>query len=124
MGVKLTDKAVAEVKRLMSDNQVPEGTWLRVGIVNGGCSGFEYSLIFDESADAEKDHMEHQDGVPVVVAKQDLQYLEGTIVDYHDSLMKKGFVFQNPLATRTCGCGSSFSVPGTEVPPGVRSCGG
>ncbi|GAB6166456.1 iron-sulfur cluster assembly accessory protein [Thermostilla marina] len=110
MSVTLTDKALGEVKRLMQENDLPDSTVLRVAILSGGCSGFEYSLLFDESADAENDVLCEQSGVRIAVSREHLQYLSGTVIDYHDSLMKRGFVFNNPMAVRTCGCGSSFGV--------------
>ncbi len=110
--VIVTEKAAAEVKRAMSDASMPEGTVLRIGVVGGGCSGFQYKLGFDasDSIDATKDHLVDQHGVPVAIDKKSDLYLDGTTIDYYDGLDKRGFTFENPNVTRSCGCGSSFSV--------------
>jgi len=108
--ITLTEKAALEVKRTMQE-ALPEGdAYLRVGIAGGGCSGFSYKLGFDPSADAEKDHIAEQHGVKVAVDKKSALFLEGTTVDYVDALDRRGFKFENPNATNSCGCGSSFSA--------------
>lgn len=110
MGVALTEKAANEVKRIMQEQNYPEGTMLRVGVTGGGCSGFSYSLTFDQQSDEEKDDLYDFHGVKVVVDRKSDLYLNGTSVDFYDGLEKRGFVFNNPNAVRTCGCGSSFSA--------------
>ncbi|MBX3441250.1 MAG: iron-sulfur cluster assembly accessory protein [Planctomyces sp.] len=108
--VKVSEKAVAEVKRVIAEQNMSESTVLRVIVAGGGCSGFQYRLSFDESADAAKDHVSEQHGLKVAVDKKSDLYLDGTIVDFHDGLDRRGFTFANPNVTRSCGCGSSFSV--------------
>jgi iron-sulfur cluster assembly protein len=110
MSVTLTEKAATEVKRILEEQKLPEDTILRVGIRGGGCSGFEYSLGFDKTVDELNDEVADCHGIKVAVDRKSLLYLEGTAVDYYDGLEKRGFVFNNPNATRSCGCGSSFSV--------------
>jgi iron-sulfur cluster assembly protein len=108
--IALTEKAAIEVKRAMTDAKLPEGTVLRVGVAGGGCSGFSYKLGFDSSAEPEKDHIIEQHGVRIAVDKKSDLYLDGTTVDWVDQLDRRGFHFENPNVTRSCGCGSSFSV--------------
>lgn len=110
--VTVTEKAANEVRRAMSEASMPEGTVLRVGVAGGGCSGFSYKLGFDagESIDTAKDHITEQHGLQVAIDKKSDLYLDGTTVDYYDGLEKRGFTFDNPNVTRSCGCGSSFSV--------------
>jgi iron-sulfur cluster assembly protein len=109
MGVTLTEKAAAEVKKIITEQNLPEETVLRVGVQGGGCSGFSYSLGFDTST-SEKDRIAEVHGVKLAVEKKFDPYLEGTVVDYYDGLEKRGFVFNNPNVVKSCGCGSSFQV--------------
>jgi iron-sulfur cluster assembly protein len=109
MSVTLTEKAASEVKKIITEQNLPEGTVLRVGVQGGGCSGFSYSLGFDTGA-TEKDRVLEVHGVQLAVEKKFDPYLEGTVVDFYDGLEKRGFVFNNPNVTKTCGCGSSFQV--------------
>ena len=108
--VALTEKAASEVKRAMSAAKLPEGTVLRVGVAGGGCSGFQYKLGFDADSNAEKDHVTDQHGVKVAVDKKSDLYLDGTTIDWIETLERRGFHFENPNVTRSCGCGSSFSA--------------
>lgn len=108
--VTLTEKAAREVKRAMTDAKVPEGSVLRVGVAGGGCSGFQYKLGFDSTAAPEKDHVVDQHGVKVAVDKKSDLYLDGTTIDWIETLERRGFHFENPNVTRSCGCGSSFSA--------------
>jgi iron-sulfur cluster assembly protein len=110
MSVTLTEKAASEVKRVISDQKMPDTTCLRVGVVGGGCSGFQYSLGFDKDIDAAKDLVTEQFGIKVAVDKKSELYLEGTVLDFFDGLEKRGFTFNNPNAVKSCGCGSSFSA--------------
>ena len=107
--IKMTDKAVNEVKKIMSENKVPENYGLRVGVKGGGCSGLTYSLGFDAAA-KEGDTTIEQSGIKLFVDGKSLFYLSGTVLDFTDGLNGKGFVFNNPNATKTCGCGESFGV--------------
>jgi iron-sulfur cluster assembly protein len=110
MAVQLTEKAATEVKRILEENKMEEGTVLRVGVAGGGCSGFSYSLQFDKSFDESVDSRFEFHGVPVVVDKKSALFLDGTTVDFYDGIEKRGFTFDNPNAVKTCGCGSSFQA--------------
>jgi iron-sulfur cluster assembly protein len=93
----------------MSDKQLTNMV-LRIGVVGGGCSGFQYSLGFDEGSDPLKDVIEEHHGVTVAVDKKSELFLDGTVLDFYDGLEKRGFTFNNPNAVKSCGCGSSFSA--------------
>lgn len=108
MAVQLTEKAAAEVLRVKEAQKFPETTFLRVGVTGGGCSGFTYSLGFDDKYDEEKDARYHFHGVDVVVDRKSALFLDGTTIDWYDGLERRGFTFDNPNAVKTCGCGSSF----------------
>ena len=106
--VKLSANAVAEVRRLMSEPGFEEGQYLRVGVKGGGCSGLSYVLGFDKM---EADDTAYEiEGIPVVMKDAHGIYLMGMEVDYSDGLNARGFVFKNPNASSSCGCGSSFAV--------------
>jgi iron-sulfur cluster assembly accessory protein len=106
--VSLTSNAVAKVKEIMAQqNPVPAG--LRVGVVGGGCSGFSYSMSFENGAGM-MDKVFDMDGLKVYVDATSLMYLNGCIVDYVETLEGAGFKFENPNVKSTCGCGSSFNV--------------
>ncbi|MBD3868325.1 MAG: iron-sulfur cluster insertion protein ErpA [Acidobacteria bacterium] len=106
--VNLTDKAVEKVKQLMSA-EGKEGYGLRVAVKGGGCSGFEYGLTFEESA-GEKDKVLEVSGLQVFLDDMSQLYLNGTSIDYVDSLAGSGFKIDNPQSSGSCGCGNSFSV--------------
>jgi iron-sulfur cluster assembly accessory protein len=106
--VKLTPSAVAEVKRLMNEPDFEAGQYLRVGVKGGGCSGLSYVLGFDRKED--DDELYEMEGIPVVMKSAHGLYLFGMEVDFSDGLNARGFVFKNPNASSTCGCGSSFAV--------------
>jgi len=108
--IQLTEKAAKEIKRVMTEQNLPEGTFVRVGVAGGGCSGFQYKFGFDDKADQEKDHVSEQHGVKVAVQKNHDLHLDGTTIDFYEGLEKRGFTFDNPNVSRSCGCGSSFSV--------------
>jgi iron-sulfur cluster assembly accessory protein len=106
--ITLTSNAVAKVKEIMAQqNPVPTG--LRVGVVGGGCSGFSYSMQFENSAGM-MDKTFDFDGLKVYVDATSVMYLNGCIVDYVETLEGAGFKFENPNVKSTCGCGSSFNV--------------
>jgi len=109
MGVTLTEKAADEVKKIIADQNLPDGTVLRVGVQGGGCSGFSYSLNFDTDT-SERDRVVDVHGVKMAVDKKFDPYLDGTVLDFYDGLEKRGFVFNNPNVQKSCGCGSSFQV--------------
>jgi iron-sulfur cluster assembly accessory protein len=110
MPVTLTEKAASEVKRIMAEQNHPENMYLRVGVAGGGCSGFSYSLAFDDKTDEAMDDVYDVHGVKMVVDRKSDLYLDGTTLDFFEGLEKRGFVFNNPNATKSCGCGSSFSA--------------
>jgi iron-sulfur cluster assembly accessory protein len=106
--VVFTPNAVKKIKEIMAQqNPVPAG--LRVGVVGGGCSGFSYSMSFENGAGM-MDKQFDIDGLKIFVDATSSMYLQGAQVDYVESIEGAGFKFENPNATRTCGCGSSFSV--------------
>ena len=107
--ILLTEKAQKEIQKIKTENNIPEEYGLRVGIKGGGCSGFTYSLGFDAEAN-EGDTVIQSETVKLFVDGKSLFYLSGTELDFSDGLNGKGFVFNNPNATKTCGCGDSFSV--------------
>ncbi len=109
MAVSLSESAAKEVKKIIADQNLPEDTVLRVGVQGGGCSGFAYSLNFD-TATSERDRIADFFGVKLAVDKKFDPYLDGTVVDFHDGLEKRGFIFENPNVVKSCGCGSSFQV--------------
>ena len=116
MPVTLTEKAAAEVKRIIADRvpaengHAPEKVYLRLRVVGGGCSGFQHKLDLDPQVNDKLDEVFELHGVPVVVDKRSLMYLNDVTVDYHDDLNRRGFSISNPNAKSTCGCGSSFSM--------------
>ena len=106
--VAFSANAVKKIKEIMAQqNPVPAG--LRVGVVGGGCSGFSYSMAF-ENAPGMMDKVYDVEGLKVYIDATSAMYLEGASVDYVETLEGAGFKFENPNAVRTCGCGSSFSV--------------
>jgi iron-sulfur cluster assembly accessory protein len=106
--VNMTPTAVAKVKEIMAQqNPVPAG--LRVGVVGGGCSGFSYSMSFENGAGM-MDKVVDVEGLKVFVDATSMMYLNGCVVDYVETLEGAGFKFENPNVKSTCGCGSSFSV--------------
>lgn len=111
MSVTLTEKAASEIKRVISEQQLPsDTTYLRIGVSGGGCSGFQYALGFDSTTDSDKDLVGEQHGIRVAVDKKSDLYLDGTTIDFYDGLERRGFTFENPNAVKSCGCGSSFSA--------------
>ncbi|MCE9595426.1 MAG: iron-sulfur cluster assembly accessory protein [Planctomycetes bacterium] len=107
--IAMTERAVHELRRIIKDQSLPELTALRVGVKGGGCSGFSYTLGFDDQV-SETDQISEVDGVRVVCDPKSFLYLNGTQIDFEDTLMGRGFKFGNPNAAKTCGCGESFTV--------------
>ena len=106
--ITLTDKAASKVKEILtSENR--ETSALRLAVKGGGCSGFTYTLNFDENA-GETDQVFEDKGVKIFVDAKSFVFLSGTQLDYTDGLTGAGFTFKNPNATRSCGCGSSFQA--------------
>jgi len=108
--ISITDKAKVQLINLMQGENVDtENGFVRVGVEGGGCSGLSYQLKFDTEL-KENDKVFEDKGLKLVVDKKSFLYLVGTELDFSDGLNGKGFQFHNPNATRTCGCGESFSV--------------
>lgn len=106
--VKLTERAAEMVRKAMEQEDMKEHG-LRIGVLGGGCSGLQYLLDFSDDAGTE-DFVDEQHGIPVFVDGFSAGHLNGTVVDYVDSIQGSGFKFENPNIQRTCGCGSSFST--------------
>lgn len=110
MTLDVTDSAVAEIKKFMSGEEgLPETAGLRVRVVPGGCSGFQYSLNIEEDS-RQGDFILDQQGVKLFVDMFSAQYLNGVKIDYVTGVMGSGFTFTNPNATGSCGCGTSFTA--------------
>ena len=110
MGVVLTERAAQEVKTILEQQKLDPGTtYLRLGVKGGGCSGFSYSLDLTETKSDHDEEIEAH-GVKMVCDPKSYLYLNGVTLDFKDEIMGRGFVFNNPNATNSCGCGSSFSA--------------
>jgi len=108
--VKLTETAAREIKTIIEQQELDaEKVRLRVGVKGGGCSGFSYLLDLTETQ-KDSDELFEQFGVGIICDPKSLLYLNGTEVDFKDEVMGRGFVFNNPNATSSCGCGSSFTA--------------
>src|SRR5687767_10764976 len=108
MDFQVTEKAAKQV-RTVQERDGKTATYLRVSVVGGGCSGMSYKMDFDEKTE-ETDHVFESHGVKVAVDRKSLLFLKGTELDFSDGLNGQGFVFKNPNAKTSCGCGSSFSA--------------
>ena len=117
MSITLSETAAREIKTVIdqqhetarSNGDDPKAMYLRLGVKGGGCSGFSYSLDLTETK-TENDESWEQHGVELICDSKSMLYLSGTTIDFKDELTGRGFVFSNPNATSSCGCGSSFSV--------------
>ncbi|MEZ4858965.1 MAG: iron-sulfur cluster assembly accessory protein [Flavobacteriaceae bacterium] len=108
--IKVTDTAKIKIAQLMSEEGYnPEKDFVRVGVKSGGCSGLSYELTFDKNQTPE-DKLFEDNLIKIIVNKKSFLYLVGTTLEYSGGLNGKGFVFNNPNANRTCGCGESFSL--------------
>ncbi|MCG3165869.1 MAG: Iron-sulfur cluster insertion protein ErpA [Bacteroidia bacterium] len=107
--ITVSENAKNKAVSLMREDNKPEGSFIRVGVEGGGCSGLSYKLEFDNQL-KEGDQVFEDKGIKIVVDKKSFLYLVGTELDYSGGLNGKGFVFNNPNASRTCGCGESFAV--------------
>lgn len=107
--ITVSDSAKAHAIELMQQDNKPGDTFIRVGVDSGGCSGLSYKLEFDNVM-RDGDQVFEDKGIKIVVDRKSFLYLAGTVLDYTGGLNGKGFVFNNPNASRTCGCGESFSV--------------
>jgi iron-sulfur cluster assembly protein len=106
--IKVTPKAIEKIRAAFAKEGVQDGA-LRLGVLGGGCSGLSYQFKFD-AKERPTDRVFLFDGVKIVVDPKSLLYLHGLTLDYKESLMQSGFVFENPNAQKSCGCGSSFSA--------------
>ena len=110
MAITLTETAAREIKTIIDQQELKqESIRLRVGVKGGGCSGFSYLLDLTEQA-RDSDEAFDQHGIKIVCDPKSYLYLNGTTIDFKDEVMGRGFVFNNPNANSTCGCGSSFSA--------------
>jgi iron-sulfur cluster assembly protein len=107
--IQVTETAAKRIKMLMAKQGLAEGG-LRVGVKGGGCSGLSYTFAWETQARAGDEVIAGPDDTRLFVDRKSLIYLDNTVLDYDTSLMSKGFVFQNPNAKGTCGCGTSFTV--------------
>lgn len=107
--IEITEKAVKQINRIKEENAIPSEFALRVGVKGGGCSGLTYQLGFDGEL-KEGDTVIEKEGIKIYIDGKSLFYLSGTTLDFSDGLNGRGFVFNNPNATKTCGCGESFGV--------------
>jgi iron-sulfur cluster assembly protein len=107
--INLTERAAQEVRTIKATNNIPESHLLRLGVKGGGCSGLSYVLAFDDNI-KEKDMVLEKLGLKILIDQKSMFYLSGTTLDFSDGLNGRGFVFNNPQAAKTCGCGSSFGV--------------
>ena len=119
----LTERAAEKIRGLQAEEPGEDAAVLRVAIQGGGCSGFEYALGFDRGPQ-EGDHELEFHGVKVVVDPFSAPYLQGSTVDFLETLQESGFKIDNPNATSSCGCGSSFQVADGEAPSDAAGCGG
>ncbi|WP_294244795.1 iron-sulfur cluster assembly accessory protein [uncultured Chryseobacterium sp.] len=108
--IKVSDHAKSKAVQLMTEEGFnPVEDYIRVGVKSGGCSGLEYVLKFDNQK-ADNDQVFEDNNIKIIIDKKSILYLAGTTLEYSGGLNGKGFVFNNPNASRTCGCGESFSL--------------
>ncbi|RMH58959.1 MAG: iron-sulfur cluster assembly accessory protein [Candidatus Hydrogenedentota bacterium] len=108
--IEVTERALKELRRIIEDRGVEkDGIGLRLGVRDGGCSGFSYVMDFEDAA-KEQDQVFDIDGVRIFLDPKAYFFLNGMTVDFEESLMNRGFVFKNPNAVKTCSCGKSFAV--------------
>ena len=107
--IQVSDNAAKQIHSLQKEEGLGTETMLRVQVKRGGCSGFSYKMEFD-SAQGEKDKVFESNGAKIIVDDQSMLYLLGMTLDFEGGLNGQGFIFQNPNATKSCGCGSSFAV--------------
>lgn len=107
--ITVSENAKKQAIRLMDEGDSPNDSFIRVGVKGGGCSGLSYDLTFDNVL-TDDDKVFEDKGVKIVCDKKSILYLAGTELDFSGGLNGKGFIFKNPNANRTCGCGESFSL--------------
>ena len=123
-GITITEKAKNELKQIMVEQNKTEAA-LRVWVSGGGCSGLSYGMAIDDGKPEENDKIYELDGVKVYVDGLSIQYMGGSTVDFVEDSMGGGFKIDNPQATSSCGCGSSFQTAGGDAPtPPPGGCGG
>ena len=111
MAIILSEAAAKEIRNIIKEQGLPEQqTRLRVGVKGGGCSGLSYTFAWEKQARTGDEVFEGPDGAKIYVDKKSLLFLNGTVLDYDTNLISQGFVFSNPNAKSTCGCGSSFGA--------------
>lgn len=111
MPITLSETAAREIKTIIQQQELPaDATRLRVGVKGGGCSGFSYMLDLTEETKTEADEEMESNGVKILCDTRSYLYLNGVEIDFRDEVMGRGFVFKNPNATSSCGCGSSFTA--------------
>jgi len=107
--IDVTEKAVKEINRIKEENNISAEHGLRIGVKGGGCSGLTYQLGFDNNCNV-NDTVVEKDGIKLFIDGKSLFYINGTKLDFNDGLDGRGFMFENPNAVKTCGCGESFGV--------------
>lgn len=106
--VDVTEKAFEQIKAIYESEKPGMDKGLRLAVIGGGCSGLQYKIEFSELK--EKDNIIDREGIKIIIDPKSSIYLKGVVLDFKDGLNGKGFVFENPNASNTCGCGESFSV--------------
>ncbi|UCG32895.1 MAG: iron-sulfur cluster assembly accessory protein [Phycisphaerales bacterium] len=109
MAIMLTERAAREIRHILESEKMSADTYVRVGVKGGGCSGFTYTLDLTDTK-GERDEVFEAHGVNILCDPKSYLYLDGTTVDFRDEIQGRGFVFNNPNATHSCGCGSSFAT--------------
>jgi iron-sulfur cluster assembly protein len=109
-GISITERAAKEILRVIAEHGLGKDVWVRVGAKGGGCSGFSYVLDFDSAGPTEFDLTFEMHGVRLLIDKKSEFFMGGTVLDFNDGLLNRGFAFVNPSASGTCGCGTSFSA--------------
>jgi len=114
MSILITERAKSEINRIVeeqkNDNNNDKKQYLRVRVVGGGCSGFQYKLTMDEEVNEKLDELYEINEVSVIIDKRSMMYINGATIDYLDDMNERGFKVVNPIAKSTCGCGSSFNL--------------
>ncbi len=109
--ISITERAAKEVQRVIVENDLDgDATYVRIGAKGGGCSGLTYVFDFDKNGPTEFDLTFEEHGVRLLIDKKSSFFMTGTVLDVNDGLLDRGFVFKNPAASGSCGCGTSFSV--------------
>ena len=108
--LQITERAAQEFRHVVDQKGLPDSTSMRLSVKGGGCSGFEYQIDLEHNEPDEFDLVSMQHGIRVVIDMKSEFYMAGTVIDFNDTLMDRGFTFRNPMASGTCGCGSSFSI--------------